>query len=78
MSAFGVGLLALDTEKGVAGDVEGVEVFATFAEGDSLEKFRVTDGLKGEIPVLDTLSDGILPELGENVVDVEDDAGSFF
>ena len=77
MTAFGVGLLTINTEECIAGEVERIEVVAALAEGDSLQKGREPDGLKSEVPVLDTLSDGILPELGEGVVDVEDDAGTF-
>ena len=77
MTSFGVSLLAINTEEGIDGEVERIEVVAALAEGDSLQKGWVPDGLKGEVPVLDTLSDGILPKLGEGVVDVEDDAGTF-
>ena len=71
MTAFGIGLLTLNAEKGVAGDVKGVKVAIALAEGNGLEEVGVTDGLEGNVPVLYTLSNGILPEFWEGVIDVE-------
>ena len=73
MTTFGIGLLTLNAEKGVAGDVKGVKVAIALAEGNGLEEVGVTDGSEGNVPVLDTLSNGILPEFWEGVVDVEKD-----
>ena len=74
MTTFGICLLTLNAEKGVAGDVKGVKAAIALAEGNGLEKVRVTDGLEGNVPVLDSLSDGVLPEFWETVVDVEKDS----
>ena len=73
MTAFGIGLLTLNAEKCVAGDVEGVEFVAALAENDGLEDVGVTNGLESNVPVLDTLLNGISPKFGETVIDVEKD-----
>ena len=73
MTTFGIGLLTLNAEKGVAVDVKGIKAAITFAECNGLEKVGVTNSLEGDVPVLDTLSNGILPEFWEGVVDVEKD-----
>ena len=78
MTAFGIGLLTLNVEKCVAGDVEGVEVVATLTESDGLEEIGVTNGLESEVPVIDALSNGISPKFGKTVVDVEKDGRVLF
>ena len=71
MTTFGICLLTLNAEKGVAGNVKGVKVAIAFAEGNGLEKVGVTNSLEGDVPVFDSLSNGILPEFRECVIDVE-------